>query len=89
MKKNVACFTVTVLKYLVRSSSSSSSALQPWVGLGLLLRFCNNIFLHGGVVSLTPNPQPGGPSCEIKGVIFRAQEMVCWEVYNVVESKEN
>ena len=25
------------------------------------LRFRNNIFLRGGVVSLKPNPQPGGP----------------------------
>jgi hypothetical protein len=31
------------------------------VALGLLLRSRNNIFLWGGVVSLTPNPQPGGP----------------------------
>jgi hypothetical protein len=31
------------------------------VGLGLQLRFPNNTFLRGGVVSLTPNPQPGGP----------------------------
>jgi hypothetical protein len=31
------------------------------VGLGLLVRFRNNIFLRGGVVNLTPNPQPGGP----------------------------
>jgi hypothetical protein len=30
------------------------------VGLGLFLSFRNNIFLRGGVVSLTPNPQPGG-----------------------------
>jgi hypothetical protein len=46
---------------LTSSSSSSSSAPQPWVGLSLLLRFHNNIFLRVGVVSLTPNPQPGGP----------------------------
>jgi hypothetical protein len=31
----------------ISSSSSSSSALQPWVGLGLLLRFRNNIFFMG------------------------------------------
>jgi hypothetical protein len=41
-------------------SSSSSSALQPWVGLGLLLRFRNNFFT-GWVFSLTHTPQPGGP----------------------------
>jgi hypothetical protein len=35
------------------------------VGLGLLLRFRNNIFLRGGVVSLTPNPQPGGPGKDL------------------------
>jgi hypothetical protein len=45
------------------TSSSSSSVLQPWVGLGLLLRFRNNIFLRGGVVSLTPNPKAEGPGC--------------------------
>ena len=28
-------------------------------------------------------------SCAIKGVIFRAQETFCWEVHNVVDSKEN
>jgi hypothetical protein len=48
-------------KVLNPIKSSSSSALQPWVGLGLFLRFSNNIILRGGVVSLTPNPQPGGP----------------------------
>jgi hypothetical protein len=31
------------------------------VSLGILLRFRYNIFLRGGVVNLTPNPQPGGP----------------------------
>jgi hypothetical protein len=31
------------------------------VRLGLFLRFRNNIFLRGEVVSLTLNPQPGGP----------------------------
>jgi hypothetical protein len=50
-------------------------ALQPGVGLGLLyyvppgfhyvprliIKFRNNSFLQGEVVSLTPNPQPGGP----------------------------
>ena len=52
-------------------------ALQPGVGLGLrynmppglsvpyvprlVLGFRNNYFLQGEVVSLTPNPQPGGP----------------------------
>jgi len=42
--------------------SSSSSALQPWMGLGLRLRFRNNIFsLQGEVVSLMPNSQPGRP----------------------------
>ena len=46
---------------LIKFKSSSSSALQPWEGLGLLLRFHNNIFLQGEVVSLMPNPQPGGP----------------------------
>ena len=46
----------------ISSSSSSllSSALQPWEGLGLHLRF-HNIFVRGEVLSLTPNPQPGGP----------------------------
>jgi hypothetical protein len=29
--------------------------------LEVSLRFHNNIFLRGKVVSLTPNPQPGGP----------------------------
>jgi hypothetical protein len=43
------------------SSAAAAAALQPWVGLGLLLRFLYNIFLEGGVVSLTPNPQHGGP----------------------------
>jgi len=28
-------------------------------------------------------------SCVIKGVIFRVQETLCWEVHNVVDSKEN
>jgi hypothetical protein len=41
---------------IASSSSSSSSALQPWVGLGLLLRFHNNIVLQGGVLSLMHNP---------------------------------
>jgi hypothetical protein len=41
----------------------TSSALQPWVGLGFLMRFRNNFFffLRGEVVILTSNPQPGGP----------------------------
>ena len=45
------------------SSSLSSSAVQPWVGLGLFFspRLPNNILLWGGAVSLTPNPQPGRP----------------------------
>jgi hypothetical protein len=47
-------------------SLSSSSALQPWVGLGLLLRSRNNIFLWGGVVSLTPTP-----NLEDQGIPFR------------------
>ena len=42
------------------SSSSSDGATArggPWPPLG----FRNNYFLQGEVVSLTPNPQPGGP----------------------------
>jgi len=52
-----------IVHYFQSLLSSSSSALQPWVGLGLRLRFHNNIFffLQGEVVSLMPNPQPGGP----------------------------
>jgi hypothetical protein len=49
---------------MIQLISSSSSALQPWVGLGLQLRFPNNTFLRGVFVSLTPNPQPGGPSAD-------------------------
>jgi len=37
------------------STITSSSALEPWVGLGLLLRFRNNIFFYG-VRLLAPRP---------------------------------
>ena len=47
---------VVIYSYNIYIYISSSSALQPWVGLGLLLRFRNSIFLRGWVVSLTPNP---------------------------------
>ena len=46
-------------------------ALQPGVGLGLLLfrglllGFVTISFLQGEVVSLTRNPQPGGPGYPI------------------------
>jgi hypothetical protein len=42
------------------------SALQPWVGLAssfirdCCVGFVTTYFLWGGVVSLTPNPEPGG-----------------------------
>jgi hypothetical protein len=62
MLRNPHPVTGTIYRPFVHEeTSSSSSALQPWVGLGLLLRFRYNIFLWGGVVSLTPNPQHGGP----------------------------
>jgi hypothetical protein len=39
---------------------------EPWPLLGLFLRKCStNLFLQGEVVSLTPNPQPGGPGLRI------------------------
>jgi hypothetical protein len=31
------------------AAAVASAALQPWVGLGLLLRFCNNIFYGVGL----------------------------------------
>jgi hypothetical protein len=49
------------------SSSSSSLALQPGVGFSLLHTegFVTIIFFWCGVVSSTPNPQPGGPGLHI------------------------
>jgi hypothetical protein len=40
---------------------------EPWPSLGFLFlrRFSPNLFLQCEVVSVTPNPQPGGPSLRI------------------------
>jgi hypothetical protein len=41
---------------------------EPWAGLGFfftLRRFSTNFFLHGEVVSLMPNFQPGVPGLHI------------------------
>jgi len=46
--------------------SSSSSALQPWEGLGLLLRFPNNIFYGVRLLASRPTPNwegQGIPFC--------------------------
>jgi hypothetical protein len=53
------------LIYISKLQCWSSWALQPRVGLGLLWAFITNDFLQGGVVSPTPNTQPGGPGLRI------------------------
>jgi hypothetical protein len=40
------CFKCNLIEWWDVSLISSSSALQPWVGLGLSLRFRNNIFFY-------------------------------------------
>jgi hypothetical protein len=65
---------INSLKRFILASSylriqSNPMALQPMSGLGLLsrllLRFRNSSFLWCGVVSPTPNPQPGRPGLRI------------------------
>ena len=59
--------------------SSSSSAQQAWMGLGLLSwGFITIFFLWGGVVSLMPNPKPGGPGYSFQ---FGSSPLTCltWE----------
>jgi hypothetical protein len=51
------CFYVDFHKIYVCHPSSSPSAVQPWVGSGLLLRFRNNIFFYG-VRLLASRPIP-------------------------------
>jgi hypothetical protein len=62
-----ACIMAAVLTHITISSSPHAPppppllALQPRVGSWPPTWFCNSKFFRGGVVSPTPNLQPGGP----------------------------
>jgi hypothetical protein len=52
---------------IASSSVAPQPKYEPWPLLGFffLRRFSTNFFLQGEVVSLTPNPKPGGPGLRI------------------------
>jgi hypothetical protein len=74
-------------KQEIMVSSSSSSAVQPWVGFGLLLRFRNNFF-YGVRFTLTPNPQHGGPGYSF---LSGSSPLTClaWEALPVAYATNN